>query len=160
MTEKECWNPRQYLTLKDIRTELDRFEAAQAAGTLRTTGDWSAGQILDHCGRWIKGSIDGIDFRIPIVLRVLGRLIVKPLLGRLKMKPGVKQPSNALTDMDPQPGVSFEEGLALMRTQLDRIDAGAQMTSDSPLLGKMTHEQWVKLHLDHCRLHFGFIKCE
>ena len=69
----------EYQTLEDIRTELDRFEAAYAAGTLRTTGNWSAGQILDHCGRWIKGSIDGIDFRIPIVLRVLGRLIVKPL---------------------------------------------------------------------------------
>jgi hypothetical protein len=50
--------------------------------------------------------------------------------------------------------------MRIFRDNLARLDAGEQMTQKSPLLGKMTHEKWMKLHLDHCRLHFGFIQCD
>jgi hypothetical protein len=31
------------------------------------------------------------------------------------------------------------------------------MTKPSPLLGALTHEQWVRLNLNHTQMHFGFL---
>lgn len=160
MAGKDNWHPRDYASLADVRAELDRFENAHSSGQLRSTGKWSAAENLDHCGRWFKGAIDGIDFDLPVTFKVLGRVMIKPLIGKFKARPGLKQPKTALTQMDPQPGVTVEEGLALMRAQLDRLDAGEKMTKDSPLLGRMSHEKWLKVQLDHCRMHFGFIQCD
>lgn len=164
MAGKENWHPRDYHSLNDIRAELDRFEAAYASGQLRTTGNWSAGQILEHCGNpislaidgWVNESGDPIVF--PIFLRVLGSTMIKPTLGRIKARPGIKLPKKA-SRLLPQPERSFEDGMKIFRDNMARIESGEQMTKKSPLLGKMTHDKWMKLHLDHCRLHFGFIQC-
>ena len=160
-----AWNPRTYASFEDIRAELDRFEQAHAAGTLRTTGNWSAGQILEHCGEPIGLSIDGWvneagePIVFPFFLRLLGSLIFKPTLGKLKARPGIKLPKNA-SRLLPQPERTFEDGMQIFRKQMARLESGEQMTKPSPLLGKMTHEKWTLLHLDHCRLHFGFIQCD
>ena len=90
-------------------------------------------------------------------IRVLGSTFFKPRLGKSQMKPGIKLPASA-SMLLPREEVPFDEGLALIRSQLARIDAGEKMTHDSPVLGAMTHEQWVLLHLDHCRMHMGFLK--
>ncbi len=154
------WEPRDYASFDDVRAELDRFDRAHAAGTLRTTGGWSAGQILEHCSVPIKGSMDGAEgVRIPWYLRLAGRLVFKPMLGRSTMKPGIKLPKSASKWL-PDESLTFEQGMSSMRGVLDRLGAGERMTEDSPLMGKMTHEQWTILNLDHCRLHFGFIRCD
>ena len=164
MAGKKDWHPRDYHTLNDIRAELDRFESAHASGQLRTTGNWSEGQILEHCGVPIGMAIDGWTNEqgepivFPFFLRLLGSLVLKPTLGRIKAKPGIKLPKKA-SRLLPQPERSFEDGMKISRDNLARLDAGEQMTQTSPLLGKMTHDKWMKLHLDHCRLHFGFIQC-
>lgn len=154
------WNPRDYGSFEDLRTELDRFEAAHRAGTLTTTGNWSAAQILDHCAQPILTGLDGAptDMKLPWYMRLAGRLVFKPMLGRSKMKPGIKLPKGA-SEWLPDESVGFEAGMGTMRGALDRIERGERMTHDSPLMGPMTHERWTMLNLDHCRLHFGFIRC-
>ena len=154
------WNPRDYHSFDDLRAELDRFEAAHADGTLRTTGGWSAAQILQHCSEPIAGGLDGApDIKLPWFFRIAGRFVFKPMLGKSHMKPGIKLPKGARQWL-PDDSLRFEEGLGSMRAVLDRLDAGEQMTHDSPLMGAMTHEQWTLLNLDHCRLHFGFIQAD
>ncbi len=163
--DKAAWHPRDYHTFDDIKDELDRFEAAQAAGTLRTTGNWSAGQILEHCAKFIGFSFDGFvdengsSVSFPWYIKVFGVCLFKPMLGKSHLKPGIKLPAKA-SSMKPAESQSFETGLAKFREQLSRLDAGDKMTQPSPFLGKMRHEQWVLLHLDHCRMHFGFIQCD
>ncbi len=159
MAASEHWHPRDYKTLDELRAELDRFEAAHAAGTLRTTGDWSAGQIFEHCSKLMRFSIDGFEARAPWLLKLFGSMVFKPMLGRSHMKPGIRLPAKAASLL-PGEDVPFDQGMVEIRTQLGRLDAGEQMTRPSPVLGKMTHEKWIKLHLDHCRLHFGFIQCD
>lgn len=156
--DKAAWSPRDYQSLDELKAELDRFEVAHRADKLATTGGWSAGQILEHCSNLMRFSLDGFDASIPWPVRMLGAMIFKPMLGRSHMKPGIKLPAGAKSLM-PRDEVPFEEGLAKMRQQLARIDAGEKMTQPSPVLGKMRHEQWVLLHRDHCRMHFGFIRC-
>jgi hypothetical protein len=141
--KNSAWNPRTYTSFEDIRAELDRFEQAHAAGTLRTTGNWSAGQILEHCGEPIGLSIDGWvneagePIVFPFFLRLLGSLIFKPTLGKLKARPGIKLPKNA-SRLLPQPERTFEDGMQIFRKQMARLESGEQMTKPSPLLGKMT----------------------
>ncbi|MFG0314606.1 MAG: DUF1569 domain-containing protein [Phycisphaerales bacterium] len=159
MAGKEGWRPRTYENLHELNQELDRFQAAHDSGTLRTTGDWSPGQILEHCSKLMRSSFDGFDAQVPWVLKLFGSIVFKPLLGRSHMKPGIKLPAKARSLL-PDEEVPFEQGMGELRNQLQRIAAGEQMTHPSPVLGKMSHEQWIKLHLDHCRLHFGFIQCD
>ena len=163
MSKHPNWHPRDYNSIEDLNAELDRIEASHNAGTLKVTGNWSAGQILDHCSRPMKMAFDGFfdeqgnQVRMPFFIRLLGKLVLKPMLGRSHMKPGIKLPA-AASSMLPQDNCSIEEGLSALRSQLTRINNGEKMTQTSPLLGKMRHEQWVLMHLDHCRMHFGFIQ--
>lgn len=153
----ENWSPRDYRTLQDVSAEIDRIQAADHEGTLQATGNWSPGQIMDHTARLLEGSLDGFDARAPLPIRLLGRFVFKPRLGRSHMKPGIQLPKKAVSVL-PAEVVATPDGIARMRSVLTRIQSGEKMMHDSPVLGKMSHEQWELFHCDHCRLHFGFLK--
>ena len=157
MSKHPNWHPRDYASIAELRAELDRFETAHTEGTLKANGGWSEGQILEHCAKLMGFSFDGFEAGAPWFIKLFGVLVFKPMLGKSHMKPGIKLPASAASLM-PRDEVAFEEGLSAMRAQLDRIDAGEKMTHKSPVLGKMSHEQWILLHLDHCRMHFGFLQ--
>ncbi len=154
---KRAWKPKEIFSIEALKSELDTIEAAHNAGTLRTAGGWTVGQNLEHCTKIMACAFDGFDARAPWPIRVFGRLVFKPMIRNPQgqMKPGIKLPKKASAVL-PSEEVSVEEGLALMRAQLARIDAGEKMLQDSPVMGKMTHELWILMHLNHCRLHFGF----
>ena len=155
--DKSAWHPREYETLDDLSAELDRIQAAHDAGTLETTGNWSEGQIFDHCSKLIGFSIDGFDASAPWFFRMICKVLIKPFLGKMHMKPGIKLPAKAASLM-PAESRSFEDGMGMMRAQIARLNDGVQMTQNSPIFGKMRHEQWMLVHLSHCRMHFGYIQ--
>lgn len=165
MAAKKDWHPRDYRSLDDISAELDRFQTAHQVGTLRTTGGWSAGQILEHCATPMRMAMDGWrdeqsePIKFPAHLKLVGTLLLKPTIGRIKFKPGIKVPGQ-VPNLLPQHDRDFDTGMKIFRSQFNRLAAGEQMTHPSPLFGKMSHNKWVQLHLDHCRLHFGFIQCD
>ena len=141
-----------------LRGELDRIEAAHRAGTLTTTGNWTPGQNLDHCAVPLEEGLDGSTKKVPFVVRMFAKLI-KPTL--LKAKPDAMRPGfnvgKSNPELMPREGVTFDEGMARIRRALARIDAGERMTKASPWLGAMTHEEWVRLNLNHSAMHFGFL---
>jgi hypothetical protein len=139
-----------------LRSELDRIDAAHAAGTLRTTGNWSAGEILDHCAILIESALDGVSQQAPLIARLFGRLMKGSMLKPKTMKAGFKLPEGA-KHLLPRPGVSFEQGMARIRRALARVAAGEQMDKPSGWLGPLTHEQWERLNLNHTQLHLGFM---
>ena len=149
-----------------MSADLDRIQAAHDAGTLRTTGTWTSGQIFDHCAKFMEASIDGfineqgVVIKLPFVFKLLGTTILKPTIGRVSFKPGIKIPVKIKGLVGPTPDQSFDQGMAAIRAQIARVDAGEEMTMPSPLFGKLSHNKWVTLHLDHCRLHMGFIQTD
>lgn len=163
MSKHENWNPREYKSLSDIKNELDAMEAANQAGTLKTFGKWNAGQIFEHCSIPMKMAYDGFfdeqgkEVKMPLLARMFGIVVFKNILGKSHMKPGIKLPASAAS-MIPADDCTFEQGIGSLRAQLARVDNGEKMTQKSPFLGKMRHEQWLLLHIDHCRMHFGFIQ--
>jgi hypothetical protein len=160
MASTTDWRPTTYADLQELKAELDAIDAAARDGRLRTTGGWTAGQILEHCGKFVRMSFDGFDdTKVPRVVRLLGAVLLKPRIGKSHMKPGIRLPGSA-SALLPREGVSFEEGMGQLRAQLARIEAGERMTRDSPVLERMTHELWLGVHLDHCRLHLGFVRTD
>lgn len=153
----KAWTRASFRTVEGLSAELDRFEVAERAGRLAATGAWTPGEILDHCALLMRLSFDGFGaVRMPWWMRTAGPLM-RPLVGRVGLRPGVRLPRGA-RGLLPRESVSFDEGLGAMRTQLARLEAGERMGADSPLLGRMTHERWLALHLDHCRMHMGFLR--
>jgi hypothetical protein len=140
-----------------LKAELERMEQAHARGELVTTGNWSAGQILSHCAILLRCSFDGFPSRAPGIVRFVARLVFKKkAISGKPMPSGFQLPKQA-SFMLPQPDVSFEQGMNELRGQVVRLDAGEKLTEPSPLLGPLTHDEWVKLHLAHCMMHLGFV---
>lgn len=141
-----------------LKGELDRIEQAGSHDAIRTTGNWSAGQILSHCSMLMRFSIDGFPSRAPAPFRVVARLLFKKKAVSGKPMPSGFQLPKGAAYMLPQPDVTLEQGMAEIREQIARVDAGQTFNQPSPLFGKLTHDEWLRLHLSHCEMHLGFIQ--
>lgn len=145
-----------FSTYDELTSELDRLESAHRAGTLVASGNWSAGQIFQHVGRFMRFSFDGFPFRTPWYIALIGRCM-KPFMGFMSLKPGIKLPAGAEALL-PDDGVSFEDGIGELREQLARRANGERMEKRSPLFGRLGHDRWSQMHLDHAAMHLGFLR--
>jgi hypothetical protein len=141
-----------------LKEDLAQLEAGYRAGTLRTTGNWTAGENLDHIAIMWEYSLDGAppEAKVPFIIRLIAPLMKRRATSGKTLPAGFKIPQNA-SYMMPRSGCSFEDGLARLRKVLDRLDRGDQMTHASPAFGKMSHDEWMGLHLGHAQLHLGFV---
>jgi len=154
--------PRRTLAFTDVaalRTELDRIEASHRSGRLTTTGNWTPGEILDHLATLWEFSLDGFPAhaRAPWAMRLVGPLL-KPMFTRGKTAPaGIRLPEDAAYLL-PAAGTPFDRGLARLRRVLDRVDRGERCERASPMFGRTSHPEWMRLHFGHCQLHLGFLR--
>lgn len=134
--------------------EVERIVTAERAGGLKRTGNWSVGQTLGHLAAWIDFAYEGYPVRPPLVLRWVLRPFKKRFLRgplpRGRRIPGVKGGTLGIEER------STEDGLARLRAAWSRLEAGAP-AGPNPIFGRMTHEEWVALHLRHAELHLGFL---
>jgi len=139
-----------------LRSELDKFEQAGEDG-LTTTGEWTAGQIVQHVCETMKRSIDGFEFKAPWFVRLMRPIIRMKFVGKAKPIPaGIKLTGDSTT-MIPPKSVALSDAIADLRSTIERAKK-EKMAQPSPVFGKMTHEDWVNLHLRHAELHFSFIR--
>jgi hypothetical protein len=149
--------PLRFNSIADIRRDLTALEAGHRAGTLRTTGNWTAGQNLAHLAAFISYAYDGYppELRqtplwIRLILRVMKkRFLYKTLPVGVKI-PGIKAGTTGQDD------VPFEEGLTRLRSALARLEA-AHPDRPNPIFGVMTHPEWMSMHCRHCELHLSFV---
>lgn len=149
--------PLQLHSIRELEDEVNRIVQSSERGRVRTTGDWTAGQILQHVGRLLEFSLDGFPFRAPWPTRLICTVmkwLSWPLLLRLAFRPGHRLPAAAL---EPSPAVTVGEAAAYLLGQLARVQRGQAMVQPSPFEGHISHAQWVKAHLRHAELHFSFI---
>lgn len=146
-----------------VREDLDKIEAAHNAGTLRTVGNWTPGQIFQHCATFMRFALDGFppDMKPPALVKWLAQLIWKKKTAEGAQPPAGIQLKGALSALVPDDDVTFEEGLAEIRAVIARVqDNGERFSHDSPLFGTFTHEEWEHVQAAHCSLHFSFIKLD
>ena len=143
---------RRVLKFDSIDAIAADVELLAKARAIRSLGNWSAGQNLAHVALTITRSIDGFPAAMPWFVRVLMRLLKGHLLSR-PMSPGLKAPKRAALSVDPVP---LEEGLRQIRAALARLKSETKR-SPSPLLGKLSAEEWNQLHCRHAELHLSFL---
>ncbi len=77
----------------------------------------------------------------------------------MALRPGFQNPPEA-DAIQPAATASWEEALAHLRSQIERIRGGERMTREIAVEGPYTHEQWVSIHLRHAALHLSFLAIE
>lgn len=145
----------RFETIDDLRAEVDRIVAAAAAGTLRGSGNWTAGQIFGHLAAWIHYSYDGYPFKTPWIIRMILRLRVTRYL-RDGLPAGVRIPRVAAGTYATE-DLSLEAGAERFRRALDRLKSDEPARYDSPAFGRLTDEDRIGLNLRHAELHLGFL---
>lgn len=150
--------PRRELYFQDLNAvlaDLDRLEAAEGAGTLVQNGNWSLGMAASHVADIVEQSLDGFRFTAPLPIRVLMRVLKPFVLGR-PFPAGLKLTGSSRSII-PEKGITTEQGCGALRKQIRRVLDGERMTLKSPVFGRLSHEQWVRLHCDHAGLHLSFL---
>ena len=120
--------------------------------------------------------VDGVDglggdqeqWGIAVGLSMLAVAISSPIVGGIAdhagvrkrmlvapMKPGVNLPRK-FSFLVPESRTTWDEAVDRFRAVLTKLDT-TRMTHRSPVLGKLSHEQWVQLHCRHAEMHFSFM---
>jgi hypothetical protein len=143
-----------FILLDELLHEVERCTAAEARGTLVCTGNWSLGTILGHLAAWIDYAYDGYPFTVPWPMRLLGPLL-KGRMVRGPLRAGVRIPGIKGGTVATQP-METAQGEANLRRAIERLRALAPVRPN-PLLGPLTHAQWISLHCAHAALHLGYV---
>lgn len=134
----------------EVVAELERLRRGHVA-----RGTWDLSQTCDHLAYFIEGSLDGHQFKVPWLLKVLfGRFVLRRILKSGKMKAGVPTPQK------PLPAAGGDEATAVVRLTkaLDRLFAHEGELHASPFFGYLTPHEWRRLHLIHCAHHLAFLE--
>ena len=149
-----------FRSFDDILADLDRISEGLDAGTAVTTGNWTVGEITDHCAKFLRFACDGFEGKAPAPLRFIFRaLFFKKAIGPDPLPSGFKLPKQA-SSLLPREGVDNREGIDELRKQLKRVLAGKEMNQPSPVFGPVTHDQWMIVQTKHCAMHLSFIHPE
>lgn len=144
----------RFESLDDVRRDVEALVAAERAGALRSSGNWTLGQCLGHLAAWIHYSYDGFPLKRPPwfirwILKARKHSMLNVGLPQGVKIPGVK---NGTAGTEP---LSTEEGTRQLSVALDRLQRSAP-TQDNLMFGPMTHDEWRMLNLRHAELHLAY----
>ena len=137
--------------MNDILADAERLDRAVR---LRTTGNWSAAQIVQHIADGIDRSINGYGVRGPDDARAAA-LAKRDALLQKGFPLGLRLP-DGMQHFLPPPDNTWPSAMKLLREAVSRT-ASDPMKADHPFFGEMSHEQWVQFHCRHAEMHFSFM---
>lgn len=143
-----------YESIDGILADIDRIVAADKAGTLRRTGNWTAGQTFGHLATWIDFGYNGYPMKVPWFIRFVIRVKLKKYL-RQGMDAGVHIPKIENGTFGTEP-LSTAEGARRLRASLQRLRTEPPRFQ-SPAFGDMTDADRMTLNLRHAELHMSFL---
>lgn len=145
----------RFATIDELLADVDRVVAADKAGTLRRTGNWTAGQVFGHLATWINYAYEGFPIRPPWFIRWILRM-KKAAYLRDGMPAGVRIPRVPNGTFGTEP-LGTEEGAKRLRSALLRLKSGEPAKFESPAFGKMPLDERIALNLRHAELHMSFL---
>lgn len=143
-------------TIDEVVAEMNKIVASDKKGTLRRSGNWTAGQVFNHLASWTNYAYDGFPMGKPpwFVRIILGMLKNKYI--RKGLPAGVKIPKVENGTFATEE-VSTDIGADRLRKALARLNSDEPAKFDSPAWGKMPQEERIALNLRHAELHMGFL---
>ena len=141
-----------YDSLDNLLTEAEQL----SGGDVQMLGNWTVGQVFGHLANAMNASIDGFPGKMPWPLRIIARLLMRKMLLQGPLRPGFRLPAHAEGKMVPPPETSVEDGLAALRSAIDRQKS---VTDRVPhlALGEISVDDWNRAHLRHAELHMSFV---
>jgi hypothetical protein len=146
----------RFESLDELEAEIDRIVAADAEGRLRTTGNWTVGQVFGHLAAWINYGWEGYPFPTPPWFVRFFLKLMRTKYLRDGMPAGVRIP-NADGGTYGIERLSTADGAARLRAAIDRLRSGEAARYDSPAFGPMSQEERIALNLRHAELHLSFL---
>lgn len=140
-----------FKTVDDILRDAEEI----TSGEVRHLGNWTPGKIFKHIAITMDNSVDGVDFKAPLLIRIVARLMKKSFLNNT-MKSGFQMPEKMKPHFSPPDDVSIEEGLTALRESIERYKSATDL-QPSPVLGNLTRDEYDKLHMRHAEMHLSFI---
>ena len=144
---------RRHLSFRSLDEVVADADKLVTSPNTRVLGNWPLGQLLSHLTMAINQSIDGFDHQAPWFIRLLAPLFKKRFLTKT-MSAGFNLPQAVEAGFFP-PVSSRQQALQDMRKAVARLQS-EKMTAKHPVLGKLTHDEWLQLHLRHSELHLSF----
>jgi hypothetical protein len=144
---------RRKLTFRSFDEVLADAERLVSSPNTKTLGNWPLSQLLTHLATTINSSIDGMSAKAPWFLRLVGPLVKRRII-KSGMSSGFKLPKEREATAFPAAS-SPQEALGKLRAAVGRLKQ-ERMTARHPVFGKLTHEEWTRLHLRHAELHLSF----
>ena len=127
-----------------------------AAGKVRTTGKHSFALILKHLAITHDMATGKIKApRPPFLMRLLMPLL-KGMILRGPVKPGIKLPRAAEEFFWPDQEVDIQDALAHLKQSVENYKRNGPLEVH-PFFGKATREQLDRLNCGHCAMHLSFV---
>ncbi len=145
----------RFETVDQAIAEAERIARMAGEGKIEYLGNWDASQILNHVAAWAEYAYVPNPVRAPWFVR----LLVRPLKGKFLNKglPAgrwIPRIPGGTTNIEKVP---VEQALARFQKAFARLKSEPP-TQASPVFGRMTQEEAIKLNLRHAELHMGFVK--
>lgn len=140
----------RYRDLAEFRDEAEQLAATE----VRTLGNWSYAQILEHLAKTANSAFDGFGFQAPWFARKLISPLVKNWILTKGMSPGFKLPKNGKS-LIPEP-LEMGAALANLRAALGRFDRETP-SQPHPFFGALASQEWIALTLRHAEMHMSFV---
>jgi len=156
-TAKAEHRAMRFATIDDLLAEIDRIIAAERAGTLRRSGNWSVGRIFSHLAAWIEYAYDGFPpgARPPWIIRFMLKFMKKKYL-RGGMPRGVRIPGPAEGTFGTD-DLTTDEGARRLRAALARLKNREPSRFHSPAFGPVSDDERIAMTLRHAETHLGFV---
>lgn len=128
-----------------------------AAGDVRTTGNHSFGQILNH----LALSQDVSTGRAtapppPFFMKLLMPLMKRMVINSNPLKPGIKLPKKGESFFWPDQEFEVDAALKYFRESVEHYKTQGPLTKH-PFFGSITPEQDEQLNCRHAALHLSFV---
>lgn len=141
----------RFASLDEVLADAERL----VKGPSKTLGNWSLGQILKHLAAAMDMAVDGLSAKPPWIMRQAARLMKNRMLNK-GLSPGFQLPRSMAKTLVVDDGTTPEEGLAALRTAIDRYKSAGEL-KPHPAFGPLSRTEWDKLHLRHSELHLSFV---
>ncbi len=128
-----------------------------AGQEVTTVGNWTFPQILEHLAISLEGSLDGVDFRAPWIMRFVAKLFFKNKFLNQTLSPGFQIPDSAKAQLVPADSISLEDALNHFRQAIDRCKNETERAPNA-LFDQMTRDESDRFHLRHAEMHMSFVK--
>ena len=140
-----------FATLNEAVAEAERL----ADGEVRTTGNHSFGQILEHLARTHDMATGKVEApRPPLFIRLMMPFIKSSIIK--DVKPGFKLPAKAETFFWPDQEFEVQDALTHLKESVERFNTVGPLPKH-PVFGKLSQEKATELNRKHCAMHLSFV---